>query len=367
MWGFIRSFVSFAPRRARREMLSRFVDLSANGAASYITAGLTEQSWLRIAAWLRQFRDFLVLRARRQGRRRPSPKWMADNGVALDFLAQVAAENKGNSRVSAAIRAIDFIRPILGIPDLKLDPRCSLLVTGVRRLNPKVPHQARPIPAIMVMAIAGSWSSSRAWWKRMVALMVLASFLAVVRGAGILCVPLRGVTWVRGLREYHDPVSLPPSHTGVMLLLTKRKTRQCTPSWVPLRAGKVTQMLAKHVLWRREGNPQGDFLFPARRASFKGKQRSWAPHPANRMSTTSFTRLIRKALVEVCGLAKSEALKFTVHGLRVGGINFYRRRGVSVSLRAQMADHQSLESSRRYLRLLPAEQLSVLDSTVLPH
>ena len=233
---------------------------------------------------LRRFRHFLLFRARERGRSRPSSKWMADNGVALDFLASVAAENKSNTRVSEAIWAIDFIRPILGIQDLKLDPRCSrsLLVAGVRRMNPKVPHQTRPIPAVMVMAIAAAWSSSRTWWKRMVALMVLASFLALVCGADILCVPLKGVTWVRGLREYHDPVPLPPSHTGVMLLLTKRKTRQHTPSWVPLRAGKVTQMLARHVLWRRAVSPGGDFLFPSRRASFRGRKRSWVPHATNR-------------------------------------------------------------------------------------
>ena len=55
---------------------------------------------------------------------------------------------------------------------------------------------------------------------------------------------------------------------------------------------------------------------------------------ANCRLFSSFTRLIRKALVEVCGLSMSAARKFTVHGLRVGGINFYRKRGVSVSLRA---------------------------------
>ena len=68
----------------------------------------------------------------------------------------------------------------------------------------------------------------------------------------------------------------------------------------------------------------------------------------------------------MCGLSPAEARKFSIHGLRVGGINFYRKQGVSVSLRAQMADHKSIETSRGYLRLLPQEQFAALKSAVLP-
>ena len=72
------------------------------------------------------------------------------------------------------------------------------------------------------------------------------------------------------------------------------------------------------------------------------------------------------ALREVCGLSRAKVRKYSIHGLRVGGINFYRKQGVSVSLRAQMADHKSIETSRRYLRLLPHEQFASLRSAIRP-
>ena len=82
------------------------------------------------------------------------------------------------------------------------------------------------------------------------------------------------------------------------------------------------------------------------------------------MSTQSFLALIRKALVKVCGLLPSKAKRFTVHALRVGGINYYWRLGVSLEIRAQMADHMSLPSSIRYLRMKPADQFHTIKTIV---
>ena len=336
------------------------------GAATYITAGLSLQSWTHIESWLRQYKGFLVARARRLGLKQPTPKMMRNNGLALDFLSAVARQQRGRTCVPAAVRAIDFIRPILGIAPLKGDPRVSLFLAGVMRSNPHVPKGARPFPAVMVIAVAAAWSTSRQWWKRMVACMLLISFLALIRGAGIRAVPSAGVTWVRGMNELCNPVVLPARHTGVILLIPKRKSSQSTPSWVPLRAGKATIMLARHVLWLRRKAPSNKFLFPARSPVFKGGKRLWRPHRTNGMSSASLTRLARTALTEVCGLSATDAKKFTIHGLRVGGINFYRKRGVSVSMRAQMADHKSIETSRRYLRLLPHEQFATLNTAILP-
>ena len=347
-------------------MLSRPVSDRPDGAATYITAGLSLQSWTHIESWLRQYKGFLAARARRRRLGAPTPTMMRDNGLALDFLAAVARQQRGRTCVPAAIRAIDFIRPVLGIAPVKDDPRVQLLVSGVQRSIPHVPKGARPFPAMMVVAVASAWSSSRRWWKRMITCMLLVSFLALVRGAGIRTVPSAGVTWIRGMQEFCNPTTLPARHSGVILLIPKRKSSQATPSWVPLRACKATVMLARHVRWLRARAPENKFLFPARSPFFKNGKRQWRPHKSNGISAASFTRLTRKALSEVCGLSTVDAGKFTIHGLRVGGINFYRKQGVSVSLRAQMADHKSIETSRRYLRLLPHEQFATLSSAVLP-
>ena len=82
------------------------------------------------------------------------------------------------------------------------------------------------------------------------------------------------------------------------------------------------------------------------------------------MSSASLLRLMRQALVQVCGLSEVQARRFTVHSLRVGGINYYRSLGVSTELRAQLADHFSLRSNLRYLRMNPTDQIKILDSIV---
>ena len=66
---------------------------------------------------------------------------------------------------------------------------------------------------------------------------------------------------------------------------------------------------------------------------------------------------MRLALVQACGLSEWQASRFTVHSLRVGGINYYKRIGISIGMRAQIASHKSLVTSRKYLRMLPAEKL----------
>ena len=82
------------------------------------------------------------------------------------------------------------------------------------------------------------------------------------------------------------------------------------------------------------------------------------------MTTTSLLALIRMALRQVCGLSAEQAARFTVHSLRVGGINYYRRLGVPLETRAQLADHLSLPSALRYQRLSPAEQIKILSRAV---
>ena len=82
----------------------------------------------------------------------------------------------------------------------------------------------------------------------MVTFLMLAAFLALLRGAGILSVPVVSVTWVTGLAEFVGVEVPPVYHTGVLLLLPSRKSTQSQPSWIPIRAGVATDLLREHVL-----------------------------------------------------------------------------------------------------------------------
>ena len=129
---------------------------------------------------------------------------------------------------------------------------------------------------------------------------------------------------------------------------------------------KATTILAKFARWREGRCPRNKFLFPSRKSRVIAGKRTWVPNPKNRLSSSSFLLLLRKALTEVCGLTAVQAQMFTVHALRVGGINYYKSIGVSIGLRAQIAAHKSIATARRYVRLLPHEQLEELASMVNP-
>ena len=360
-WSTIFSFVKYAPdKRIRRSLHASMLPSSYKGIAKYITAGLASQTWQRMAAWLTKYKSFLHVKALSTNLCETCPAMVTDNTLALEFLALVADEDKGRTRVDAACRAIEFLRKLIAVPALADDPRTAFLKRGVKRLNPHTPKGALAMPGVILVAIVASWGRSGTWWKRMVALILLSVFLGMLRMTAALGIPIGTVTWVNGFKELTNPRQLPTPHTGVLLMLPVRKTRQTQPSWVPLAAGKVTDMLSSHIVWMRTNAPSNTFLFPARKQAFSGVSKSWSPHPFNHMSTASMVTLMRQALTDACSLSASQASLFTAHSLRVGGINFLKQLGVPIQMRSEMADHQSLQSSRRYLRLLPAQQFDML-------
>ena len=152
--------------------MGRAIIAESDAAARWITAGLSVGSLQRITSWLRKFLVYLVGRVTDAGTK-ISHKVFNNNELALDFLAQVADEGAGVMRPHAAVRAIDFVHRLLGVPELKADPRTRMLLEGVRRANPRLPVGALPFPPFMLAAVAARWGSSRCWWKRMVALMTL--------------------------------------------------------------------------------------------------------------------------------------------------------------------------------------------------
>ena len=362
-WAYIRQFAPLAPTRAKRRALRAFA--KANGrAADYITAGLSAGSWLRYVSWLRKFRTYLQVLACDKRKAGPTPRMMKHNGIALEFLAMVADENKGRTRAAAALRAINFIRALLGIPRLSDDPRAGLLIRGVARYNPHKPKGAVPFPVIAIVAIVQAWGGSPKWWRRMTALAIFVAFVALLRGKGLLGIPSRGVTWLSGFRETTDPAKLPKRHTGAMLLVPQRKTRMTGHSYATLKAGKVTRLLARHVRWLRALPRPPRFLFPARKKTWRAGKPSWVPNRTKAMASSSMLFLVRRALCVAGGLSQAQAKRFTMHSLRVGGINYYRMLGVPLELRAQLADHLSLPSSLRYLRMAPHQQVQVLSTIV---
>ena len=201
----------------------------------------------------------------------------------------------------------------------------------------------------------------------MVASVITISFLSLLRGAGVLSIPNRTVSWVVGLHESRRPPEPGSQVSGALLLVPSRKSSQSSPSWVPIRHGIATELLAAHVRWRRHNAVDNPFLFPSRRLKKLNNRRPvWVPHSANCLSQASLVTLIRQALMEVCGLSEQQAARFTVHSLRVGGINYYKRIGVSIGMRAKIASHKSLVTSRKYLRLLPIEKLVELSAMADP-
>ena len=248
------------------------------------------------------------------------------------------------------MRAIEFVRRILTIPPLANDPRIRLLREGVLRYSPHKPKGVSPFPPVAVVAIAHAWGSHRDWWRRSAALAIYLAFIALLCGAGLLGIPHKGVTWVTASGEHTDPTSFPRSHRGVLLLLLRRKTKQKQWSWTTVHAGRVTRLLVRHLQWLKSRRSPPRFLFPARQPAFgRSRHRSWRPNPNHPMSSATLLRLMCEALSQVCGLSQGQARRFTVHSLRVGGINYYWTLGVSTELRAQLADHLSLRSNLRYL------------------
>ena len=78
------------------------------------------------------------------------------------------------------------------------------------------------------------------------------------------------------------------------------------------------------------------------------------------MSAASFLTLLRKALVECCGLTTAQASMYGKHGGRVGALEELRRCGAPAELRQQVGDWMSRTVALSYLQLNPGAQFDVL-------
>ena len=225
-WGDICRFGRYAPAKSRRRALRRGSRRSDDPTLKYITAGLSRNSLSRIASWANKFHQYVEHESLTRGHSKVVPALVIDNNVALDFLAKTADEDLGRTRVAAALRALNFVRKLLGVPALSDDPRVSLLREGVLRLQPHAPSGAVPFPVKLLVAIAQVWGSSSKWWKRMTAAIITTAFLSLLRGAGVLSIPNQTVTWVHGLHETRTPpvpVSNCPAPSSSSRLASRRR------------------------------------------------------------------------------------------------------------------------------------------------
>lgn len=126
-WRDMCSFGRYAPLKSRRWSLRGSDSGVSDPVVKYTTTGISGGSLARIAAWANELHDFLETEALSQGHARVTSAMVTDNDIALKFLAATADENKGRTRVAAALRATNFVRKLIGAAPLSDDPRIPML------------------------------------------------------------------------------------------------------------------------------------------------------------------------------------------------------------------------------------------------
>lgn len=267
------------------------------------------------------------------------------DSVSVAFLARVVKMRPGSKTcVKAAKRAINLVRSLAGGKPLDNVPRVQLLNRAVKRSTARTVRQSLALTMQFARPIIRKWGSSEIWWKRMVALMVTLALCIMARGAEVCGCLREGLAWVRpdGTQERAhlfaphavlspDGVLSVPGVKGLLLLLSSRKNRQATPTWVPVISSTAIALLARHIRWLdRVRGPMNGCLFPARVSMRRGRERAYRPSKRAdaHMSVQSFRSLIRLALVECCHLSAEQAAEFGTHSLRIGAMELLRSKGV---------------------------------------
>ena len=316
------------------------------------------------------------------------PQQVAEKGIravvnsttlALAFLAHVVHQNPGaKTRVQAAKRAINLVRAFAHKPPLDNDIAVKYLARGASNAVVRTTRQSPALLAVFVAAIVTQWGDSAVWWERQVALIVLLMFCTLVRGAGITACLRDGVSWVsKDGTQPAEQANFSPqqccsrnacSNTdcvrGFLLLFPFKKNHRTRPCWVPVAEKAALRLMAKHLKWLKT-LPPGTYLFPARR---RVRPRtpvgpiSFVPNTDknSRMSPDTLRTLLRRALMECCGLSWEQAKEFGTHSPRIGAMEELRKCGVPAELRQQLGDWMSQQVALSYLQLNPTAQFDVL-------
>ena len=272
------------------------------------------------------------------------------------FLTEVAEQMKGISRVVAARRALSCQRLREGSTSLNGDHDISLLVDGVRRMQPKTKHQVESLDVNDVTTMAAALSKSNKWQERQLGVMIAAGFLTIVRYGELQKVRRDGVMVVfkQGGEVLLSNLPFLPEVrfvAGLLLHLPYRKSKQTVDAWVPLSCSVTIERLFQHEQTLRAMRCPSHRLFPSVQRT-RGKP----PHPTNYFGSTQFRKGLRWALQRFCAMDVEEVKVYGGHSLRVGGSNFMRRLGIDADVHRALGGWASLVSSQDYMQLSPTEQ-----------
>ena len=362
--------------------LPRAIKQDLKYALRLIAQAVTSSSWVRNAAWIVKFRNYVFDNCRDLMSRVGAKRVLTSKTIATAYLANVVREDPmAFTRVDSAKQAINLLRAIANVAPLDDNVTVRYLSRGARNAIVRTKKQSPALLAIYVAAIVRTWGRSRIWWKRQVALMILISFCTLARGAGMVSCLREGYAWVRKDGTLvNNSLSFTPQQScnakqcshpacvrGFLILFPGRKNRRNSPSWIPVAEMNAVAMMARHLRWLRHAH-KGRFMFPARkrtrRRNVDGKvDISWAPNTSrnSQMSTASFRALIRQALVECCNLTEQQASRFGTHSPKIGSVEELRKCGVPAELRQQLGAWMSQSVALMYMQLEHNAQFDVLE------
>ena len=346
-------------------------------AEKLIAGAMTKGSWARIKGWADKFEVYAKEACPDLVRSQGITTAFLSDSVTLAFLARVVKMRPGaKTCVKAATRAINLVRSLAGGKPLDKVPRVKLLNRAVRRSIARTVRQSPALTMQFARPIIEAWGSSHLWWKRMVATMIALALCIMARGAEICNCLREGMAWVRhDGTQVRTPLFAPalavdqlgalsaPEVKGFLLLLSSRKNRQATPTWVPVISSTAVSLLVRHIRWLdRARGPRNGCLFPARVSVRRQGERAYVPSRLDdaHMSVQSFRALIREALVECCHLTPEQAAEFGTHSLRIGAMELLRKRGVPAEIRQQLGGWMSAAAALGYLQLPVTAQFNML-------
>ena len=348
-------------------------------AEGIIAQAVSGDSWARNASWVKKFMKYICDNCTSLIHKHGTQRVLTSDTIATAFLAYVVQENpQATTRVASAKRAINLLRAFAKKGPLEDNAAVRYLARGAKNAVVRTTRQSPAMLMVYIASIVRKWGFSNVWWKRQVALMILLSFCALARGAGVTSCLRRGIAWI--LMDGTQPPES-QSHTfqpsqcsqkqcthptcvrGFLLLFPARKNRRNSPSWIPIGERSAIKLMGDHLHFLRS-LPPGNYMFPARKRH--------RPRPApgatfvpntgmnSKMSTSSFRSMVRLALVDCCGLTWEQAMMFGTHSPRIGTTEELRRCGVSSEMRQQLGAWMTQSVALSYLQLNPSAQFDLL-------
>ena len=268
----------------------------------------------------------------------------------------VANEERGVSRPRSARTVLSAERVKRKLDSLSLDPDISMVVRGAEAAKPYTKKQSAGLTIAMVIYIARKWGSSRSWWKRQMAALIVLGFVSLMR-MGELCALKTSdvmVVYADGSEvELQDLQKVPKAAevAGLLLHLPWRKNHATQDCWVPVACKATIALLLQQASTLRRRKCKSEYLFPSRRGSEMNR--------ANHIRGRSANRALVQALLECVPLMTPAWAKlYTGHALRVGGSNHMRRIGVADDVHRRMGGWMTLVAAQGYMALSTSEQFA---------